>query len=776
MYLRLAKGKDIKPEGGLCDRCTLANCNYVSAEGFENTGGLAIVGEAPGNDEVRYGKPFVGASGKLLNKILLIAGINRNDCFITNSVLCRPEPHRTPSTTEVMCCVGRLYKELETVRPRLILALGRIAAKAVLGSCQSIEVVRGTISYSDRLQTYVLVTYHPAHVLRNPKLYSILVSDIEKAAQFIKSGKVETHDISIQYEVIETPEQLKSLLSSIERVERIAVDVESGKDGQLLCVGLSVEHGKAYVVSSTALTEKTRKVLGNYFKNRKCIGQNIKFDMRVLWHNGIYGVTTGGDTLLQAYVLDTTIGGHINKHGLKTLVKQYLNFHEDYSAPVKKYNSIGYEHCPPDVLFKYNATDAVLTLILYDELQKRLDAQDNRLLEELLYPASDALAEMEHCGIMVDVDYLNQLNVQLEKELQDLITQMQTMAGYKLNPNSYHQLVDLLFNKFELPIPLKGLVTDEESLKLIAEMTGNEFVKLLLHYRDRKKFHSTYVLGLLKARDENNRVHTNFNLNVTATGRLSSSRPVNLQNITKGSEARNIFIATPGYKLIECDLSQAEVRVWAILSRDEVLRKNVMSGLDMHISTACLMFGKKPEEVTKQMRDAAKRFTFGVMYGKTAQSLASDLNISLDEAQHLMDKFFEAYSRGKEWIHEMQELALEQGFIVTPFGRKLRFIITPENRSKVMRQAVNYPIQSTASDITLASLIRIHRRIKAGEFGNTRLLLTVHDSIILETTENEKEVALAVKTEMEKDIFDGWLPIVADTKVGVRWGELQALE
>jgi DNA polymerase-1 len=317
------------------------------------------------------------------------------------------------------------------------------------------------------------------------------------------------------------------------------------------------------------------------------------------------------------------------------------------------------------------------------------------------------------------------------------------------------------------------LSTDEDALTQIKDC--HPIVDLLLQYRATKKLHSTYIQALLEAADENGRVHTTFNLHGTVTGRLSSSNPVNLQNIPRESDIRKIFIATPGFTIVEGDLAQAEVRGLAYYSRDRNLIDNILSGMDMHVRTACLMFNVRPEEVTKDMRQAAKRLTFGVIYQMSAESLAHELNISTTEAEELIERFFSAYPQAREWIEAIKQEALRVGKVATPFGRTRRFgVITDTNRSEVLRQAVNAPIQSLASDVTLTALIKAGKEL----WGNpsTRLLLTVHDSILLETREDPVEVALWLRRIMSAPVLDGNVPFAADVKIGQSWGSLKELE
>ena len=731
---------------------------------------LVIVGEMGGTQELKAKRPLVGLAWQLLTRLIQQAEISMTDVYVTNSVACQTVPPRTPKAKEIACCKQRLFEEVRTRNPRVVLAIGKVAVKALLGRNTAIADSRGMVQYVDDLSAYVIATYHPAAVLRSPKLQRDLFTDISKARTLLTGEPQHApQTIVVEYEIIDDPQRLAEFLCTTNRYPSVALDVETGSEGELLCLGLSVEPRKAVVLVGRALTERV-DLISLWFSNKCCIGHNVKFDIKVLWRHGFTELSTGHDTMLMSYTHSMLVGGH----GLKHLVREYLDFHEDYSEHTKQYLPMGLENCPPELLHKYNAHDAALTFLLYEKLLELLSTQDLFILQNFLYPASDVLAEMEHLGIMVDIPYLQELDKTLSVELSELVSKMHLAAGVEFNPNSTKQLTDIMYNKLGLPVPARWS-TDADALKLLIKFTDHEFPKLLLYYRNRQKFHSTYVRGLLSAADASARVHTTFNLHTTVTGRLSSSKPVNLQNITRGPEARNIFIATPGNTLIECDLAQAEIRAWAWLSGDDALRSALVSGADIHTATACLMHGLTPEQVTKDLRTDAKRLAFGTLYMMTAETLATELGTTVSNAIDLQNKFFSAYSKGREWIKIVQQQVLQDGFYRTHFGRKLLFTGGEQNRSEMLRQAVNYPIQNLASEITIAALIRIHKEIKRGTLGKTRLLLTVHDSNMLETAETKGDiiaVAQAIKAETERDILDGWLPFTADVQMGRSWGAL----
>lgn len=253
--------------------------------------------------------------------------------------------------------------------------------------------------------------------------------------------------------------------------------------------------------------------------------------------------------------------------------------------------------------------------------------------------------------------------------------------------------------------------------------------------------------------------------------------------MTRGRESRNIFLAKDGYYWLEGDLAAAEVRMWCMLAHDPVLQAAITGDIDVHTATACAMYKTKPENITKLMRTGAKKVTFGNIYQSTAHGLVDSMweegiRVSLQEAEELQKMFFSAYKIGKQWIEDTKSDVLITHMVETPFGRRRHFpYITKENKSSIQRQAVNFPVQSSASDITLMALIRIDERIESGEAGDCRLILTVHDSIDSEVHPDDLlRLARIKKQEMERPVLDNYVPFKADLAYGRVWGELQDLE
>jgi len=605
-----SNGKQV--ENAQCETCGLWRYKLVPGKGPEQAD-LVLVGEAPGYHEAHYGEPFVGKAGKTLDEILKKLGIDRSKLYLTNACLCFPDPLRAPRADELKACRRRLIEEVKARQPKLVIALGNAALRSLMNNYRlEISKQRGGIDWCPDLGTYIIATYHPAALLRRPELIHDVMRDFRRALRFLAEPKSVAPRpevvTGIRYRVIRARQEFLDVLDAVDALSpgRVAVDVETSSTDEVLSVALSWQPGEALVLSRTALSDPVVvTVLDRWLSQRCVVGHNLKFDLRHLWRLGLKSVRTGWDTMLAHYTLDERQG----VHGLKYLAREYLRA-PDYEAEIEDYMRRGMEHCPEDLLYKYNAIDASCTIALVPLLEQELDDNARRVLHELLLPASDILARMEEVGIMVDVPYLESLQSKLAVELEELAAKCREAAQYDFNPNSPKQVAHVLFDVLGLPAGPDRSTEEDELLRL---KDRHPLPGLLLEYRARQKFLTTYVRNMLAQRDAHDRVHTTFNLHGTVTGRLSSSGP-NLQNIGKNAEARNMFRATPGWTLVECDNSQAEIRVLAYYSQDPALLKAIENA-DIHLMTARLMFRR--EDITKDSpeRQAAKHLSFGVISG-----------------------------------------------------------------------------------------------------------------------------------------------------------------
>jgi len=430
--------------------------------------------------------------------------------------------------------------------------------------------------------------------------------------------------------------------------------------------------------------------------------------------------------------------------------------------------------------------DLSIILQLVPKLEKELhDKKLFKLFSEIEMPLVEVLAEMEITGIKLDLELLKKLSVDLEKRLAGLIADIYRISESEFNINSPKQLRQVLFEKLKLPVVKKtktGPSTDEEVLNKLAD--SHQLPAKLLEYRQLTKLKSTYIDALpLLVDAKTGRIHSSFNQTGTETGRLSSSNP-NLQNIPiktdLGKRIREAIIAfSERSYLVSCDYSQIELRILAHLSHDEILLSAFKQNDDIHRKTASLICGLDEKDVTDSMRETAKKVNFGIVYGLSAYGLSRDLKIGQEEAQGFIDAYFARYPKVKEYIDEQIARAEEEGFVTTILGRR-RYLPEIRNknqsiRSLAQRQAVNTPIQGSASDIIKLAMVGIHREIKEKGF-KSRMILQIHDELLFDVPEDElKEFIGLVKDKMEH-VLELDVPIKVDIKIGKNWSQMEEIK
>ncbi|MDI6641883.1 MAG: DNA polymerase I, partial [Elusimicrobiota bacterium] len=471
-------------------------------------------------------------------------------------------------------------------------------------------------------------------------------------------------------------------------------------------------------------------------------------------------------------------------HAIESLATEFLSLH---LTPIESLIGKGKNRTTIDKLdieqvtnYSCAAVDAVLRLA--EIMEKQLSEKKlHKLFYEIEMPLVSVLADMEISGIKVDIEYLENLSDEMKIELNKLQEEIYKQAGYEFNINSSKQLGFLLFEKLQLPHIKRTKTqfsTDEEVLRTLTAF--HPLPKKIVEYRELQKLKSTYVDSLIALADEKtHRVHTSFNQTITATGRLSSTKP-NLQNIPvrtqTGRKIRRGFIPERNFKLLTVDYSQIDLRVLASVSEDEVLLEAFKKGKDIHTSTAYEIFKLKPEEVNENYRRIAKTINFGIIYGISAYGLAQELLISQEEAQRYIDDYFERYTKVKLWVDNTLEFACKRGYVTTLLGR-IRYIpeINSTNtqvRNFAERIAVNTPIQGTSADIIKIAMINIYKKLKA-QSAKCKMLIQLHDELLFEVPEDElKEVTQLVKSEMENAI-QLKVPIVVDIKIGDNWRDIK---
>ncbi|TAM10611.1 MAG: DNA polymerase I [Nevskiaceae bacterium] len=471
------------------------------------------------------------------------------------------------------------------------------------------------------------------------------------------------------------------------------------------------------------------------------LGQNAKYDMKVLATHGIEVAGVAHDTMLQSYVLDAAG----NRHDMDTLAERYLNHQTIHFADVAgkgrgqlTFNQVSLEQAAP-----YSAEDADITLRLHHVLYPRVCALDSlrQVYESIEMPLVPVLARVERNGMKVDAALLGRISTELAQRMQALEQQAYEQAGGEFNLGSPKQLQDILYDRLQLPVLGKTPKGDPSTAESVIEQLAplHPLPRLILDWRGLSKLRSTYADKLpAQINPATGRIHTSFHQAVAATGRLSSSDP-NLQNIParteEGRRIRQAFIAEPGNALLSIDYSQIELRLMAHFSGDPRLQDAFHRRLDIHRATAADVNGVALEDVTAEERRAAKAVNFGLIYGMSAFGLARQLGISRPAAQDWIDRFFARYPGVRRFIDSTREHAKERGFVETLYGRRL-YLPEIKSRNAARRQyaertAINAPLQGTAADLIKCAMIDVAAWLKQNT-TDVRMILQVHDELIFE--------------------------------------------
>ncbi|MDR1299472.1 MAG: DNA polymerase I [Oscillospiraceae bacterium] len=534
-------------------------------------------------------------------------------------------------------------------------------------------------------------------------------------------------------------------------------------------------------ILTSADTHRYEWVLGEIFGGGiKKSGHNIKDTMRKLYARGIESGGWEFDVALAAYLLSPTE----TSYGLERLTPEYCGYAPQYSGggarPVQTTMFDGEGQADgggADADIARLAQSAAQTRDLSAALPRLLaDSGLTRVYREIDLPLCSVLADMERAGFMVDTDALRAYGDSLAKSMGAIESQIYMEAGESFNVNSPKQLGHILFDVLKLPAPKKTKTGYSTGAEVLDSLSGKHpVVELIKNHRLLSKLKSTYTDALFRDAGADCRIHTSFQMTVAATGRLSSVRP-NLQNIPvrtqQGEQLRKMFIAGDGNMLVDSDYSQIELRILAHIAGDSRMTQAFGSGGDIHTETASQVFGVPRESVTALQRRRAKAVNFGIVYGISAFSLASDIGVPVKEAQSYIDSYLENFSGVRAYMKDIVERANRDGYVTTLFGRRRMLPeLKSSNRNTRMfgeRVALNMPIQGTAADIIKLAMINAARRI-SGENMRARLILQVHDELIAECPESETGAMTALLREEMEGAASLSVPLVAQTRAGKSW-------
>lgn len=826
-----------------CNACPLKGQkkNFVPSffVGDPKKAKFVLIGEAPGKEEDQNTEPFCGESGRLLRKSMTAVGID--NYILTNLVRCNPigskGENRPPTDPERECCLDYLTDDLKRIVRNIedikIIFVGKVAYSAF----KEEETFKPNAEFEIKIKKTLVpatVVYHPSYILRNRgSLEDKYKISLSKATSNVVTSR---NTLDFKWHAIETIARLKKLLkylSKRDRQEPISFDIEADslEVNKILTIAFGVEN-KAFVIPlqhkespwTNNEYKKARKIVRQIFEQEHTwVGHNTKFDLKAILRHykpNLKAVHSSDwlDTMLIFHNLDlerkdmalafcftATCGFNPYAEGEKDIRKDMAN------VDLKK-------------IYAYNSKDAHVTLRLFRELKKQNDKKwptVEILHRNLLSKATMMLSRTENAGIMADVGYVHSLMSKgsaIETEYKKLMEEFKNDKTVKkvnkeLAATQPKNLFggagsDFVFDLRKREHLLKLFIEELDLEPLVEKKTGPSINSAFLeHYQEEcpaakalnnirglLKLKDSYIQSLPKFIGHDGRVHADFRLNGTATGRLSVNRP-NLQQLPRvveggfGAAVKNIFIAKEGCTFLQADYSQAEVRWLGQISKDEkileafeLMKKD--KNLDFHKRTASLMFDTKVEAVTKEERQAAKSITFGLVYGMSSYGLSASLGVSDQEANDLMRKFFSQFGKVKQWFTYIEEFAVNHGFVTTPFGR-VRGIPEVSYQEKSMinrgkRKARNTPIQSAASDMTLLQASLLQRHIDEANLGWSIINL-IHDAVMVEVPIDEKEDAKELlsryltNTKQIETLFPirFIVPFKVDLTEGPSWGAMK---
>ncbi|QFU74190.1 DNA polymerase I [Halioglobus maricola] len=601
--------------------------------------------------------------------------------------------------------------------------------------------------------------------------------------------------IDTEYVVVTEQADFDAWMDQLRSAELFAFDTETTSldymEARIVGVSFAVEAGKAAYVPLAhdylgAPEQLDRDAILSALKplledpQVAKVGQNLKYDANVLVNHDISLRGIAYDTMLESYVLDSTATRHdMDSLALKYLGQKTIKFEEIAGKGAKQltFNQIKVEEAGP-----YAAEDADITLRLHQALWPKLEEQESLVpvFREIELPLVPVLSRIERQGALLSSEMLHQQSSELGARLEELKTEAYGLAGQEFNLGSPKQLGEILFEKLELPVikkTPKGAPSTAEDV-LVELALDYPLPKLLLEYRSLSKLKSTYTDKLPEMVDPGTgRVHTSYHQAVAATGRLSSSDP-NLQNIPirteEGRRIRQAFIAPAGYKVVAADYSQIELRIMAHLSDDPGLLKAFQEGQDVHKATASEVFEVGLDEVSGDQRRKAKAINFGLIYGMSAFGLAKQLHLGRNEAQQYIDRYFERYPGVADYMDRTRELAREQGYVETLFGRRLYLPeINARNKMRAQaaeRTAINAPMQGSAADIIKKAMLSVDSWLEQGSV-DARMIMQVHDELVLEVANEQVDSVCEELCQRMSDAASLSVPLLVEAGVGDNWDE-----
>lgn len=824
-----------------CQACPLHKTATHQVKGVgRGTVPIMFIGEAPGDDEDKQGRPFVGQAGQAVYiPMLKRMGLARKDVWTYNVVGCRPPKNDISSESAKValktCPQQFLFPAIERLQPEVIVCMGATAIKVVMGIGKSLKTVRGLTQeqWFGNHKALVMATYHPASVLpgRAPGNRSVLFEDMRRAVYLVDHHKV----IKNNYTILDTPGKVDDFFTGFlnAKIRRLVYDVEAQTEkagtvnprtdkilGISLCwksgnsVYIPLRHRPPFSYDVKPFWGSYQDTVLHYVKRalESVIpkgGQNGKYDNKILENDlGIVPANYEFDTMLASHLIDENRLSHSLDEQVRIHFPEFRGWksvaeHSDMASMTL-----------PDI-GGYCNKDADLTHRLweyYADCRFKDSPEIEKLHQEYAMPLQRVIQAMEQRGAPVDVERIPVLMDEMEAKLQQLEIDMRLQFGRTVNPDSETDVIFALqdegvdLSALHVITPSGEVETDDKGNPVLttgrahleAIAADSPLAQLILDTRTISKLYSTYV-SPIKRMAIDGYIYGSFLVHGTVTGRLSSRDP-NLQNIPRGGsdindlrqvwgkKVKGLYWAPPGFKLLQGDFSQMEVRTLAYYARDEELAM-ACEKQDVHLATACALFDLDfdisyrkwvaGDLELKELRQLAKSITFAVVYGASAVSVAKMYHLPVAKVEQFIKEYFARFTGADAWIKRTHSQIDRDKYVTSIFGRNRRIPYAGQRgkKSQAYRQAVNSIIQGTAADICGRAIIRLEDRFESEGLG-ARQILTVHDSIVVLVPDDEvNDAAVVMLDEMTKrpvDDFD--VPLKVDLEVGQRWSELKKLK
>lgn len=773
--------------------------NYVKGEGNLQSK-IWLIGEAPGENEDKTGRPFCGGAGYVLDGLLQEVGIRRSECYVDNVIQYRPpsnnfgvyyeDAKRDRPTGELQAAHERIKALVAQYKPNVVVALGGEALYALCGK-KHITKWRGSILPCGTTSIKVIPTYHPAMLMRQFDWRPASLFDFTKVKE--QSLKPEFPIIpKDNYKIKPDYAEAMCILDYLAHVHEglLAFDIETSMDlnqitsiafawnsEQAACIPIFYGETSYWTpVEETAIIQKIKQVLEK--PKKRLIAHNASFDLTYLKYR--WGIDCVDNLYMDTMIAHHCVYPELQK-SLAFVVSIYTNhpYHKDMI------------HGTKDEFYTYNCMDAARTFECAVEIEK--EAKEFGTWDFYRqYPHSliKPLLDMQLLGCRINVQLRSEIDKNLESDLTTMQARLDFAVGRALNVGSPKQMCEFLYTELGLPAQYtnrkdaktgekkKTMSADDDALELLIERYGKiaPVLKLIQDIREVRKLLSTYIRADI---DADERIRCNYAITGTVTGRLSSREGVlgtgtNLQNIPRGPMVRSLFVPDPGFIFVNADLSQAEARVVAYLAEEERLQIIFEQGGDVHKRNASIIFQKNSESVTEEERELGKRLVHAANYGIGARKFAKTIGKSEDKARELLNTYFAIYPRIKRWHTTVQEEIRKTRILTTPLGRKRIFF--GRWSDDLLREAIAYVPQSTVGDILNLGL--------SNAFDNMpdqwRFILQNHDAVLFQVPKATPHMLIYKFVQhffnIPIEINRKTLRIPVDIKVGLDWGHLKKLE